>query len=234
MLIRCSHGQESTEDVIRKLPHSQAGTGRHKCAVCAYARGFEDGLCNNPITQGELCEHNSEAPVVTLAQLIDSQAGIERHKCTNCAYARGYRDGINQAGLAQIARESLETELDTHGIFEINDQPETEGGKRLRTHVVYERSKRNREKAIEIHGTTCAACGFNFDDTYGEGFARHYIEVHHVESVTTVAGRIVDPGVDLVPLCSNCHSMAHREKGRILAVSDIQALIQSAQQKKNP
>ena len=35
----------------------------------------------------------------------------------------------------------------------------------------------------------------------------------------------VDPTIDLVPLCSNCHSMAHRQHGKILSVDELQALL---------
>lgn len=30
-------------EVIRELHHSQAGDGRHKCAVCAWQQGYEQG-----------------------------------------------------------------------------------------------------------------------------------------------------------------------------------------------
>lgn len=30
-------------EVLRDLAVAQAGDGRHKCATCAYARGFRDG-----------------------------------------------------------------------------------------------------------------------------------------------------------------------------------------------
>ena len=30
--------------MMRALPENQSGCGRHKCAYCAYERGFEDGL----------------------------------------------------------------------------------------------------------------------------------------------------------------------------------------------
>lgn len=37
----CTYTQRrAPKDVIDALPESQAGTGRHKCAVCAYHEGF--------------------------------------------------------------------------------------------------------------------------------------------------------------------------------------------------
>lgn len=43
----------------------------------------------------------------------------------------------------------------------------------------YERKATNRLRAIEIHGTTCVVCGFNFEEVYGE-HRKDFIEVHHV------------------------------------------------------
>ena len=40
----CPHHRTAPRDVISALPHSQAGEGRHRCAVCAYHAGVEAGL----------------------------------------------------------------------------------------------------------------------------------------------------------------------------------------------
>lgn len=107
-----------------------------------------------------------------------------------------------------------------------NLEGEKEGLKKLRLHVIYERKKSNRDAAIKIHGTTCKACKFNFNLTYGEELAKSYIEIHHTTSITELNGKQIDPKVDLVPLCANCHRMAHRAKWKILTVEEIQELIQ--------
>jgi len=36
-------GRRAPKDVIEGLPSSQAGPGRHKCAICAYHEGFQQG-----------------------------------------------------------------------------------------------------------------------------------------------------------------------------------------------
>jgi len=75
----------------------------------------------------------------------------------------------------------------------------------------YERRPANRAAAIAAHGATCKACGFDFARFYGtlgEGF----IEVHHRIPVSHMGGGyVLNPVKDLVPLCSNCHQMVHRE-----------------------
>ena len=74
----------------------------------------------------------------------------------------------------------------------------------------YERSRSNRAAAIAVHGSQCMVCGFDFDATYGP-IADGYVEVHHLVPVSTMESvRVVNPYKDLVPLCANCHRMAHR------------------------
>ena len=73
----------------------------------------------------------------------------------------------------------------------------------------YERDRRNREIAIDIHGLNCLACNFNFGKFYGSIGAR-YIVIHHVVPVSKLGPNYqIDPSTDLVPLCANCHSMIH-------------------------
>lgn len=62
---------------------------------------------------------------------------------------------------------------------------EREGGKKVYYVTRYERKSKLRKKAIEIHGTKCMACGFDFESFYGEQ-GKNYIEVHHVVPLSTV------------------------------------------------
>lgn len=75
----------------------------------------------------------------------------------------------------------------------------------------YERRPANRAAAIAAHGATCKVCGFDFARFYGilgDGF----IEVHHRTPVSHMGGGyVLNPAEDLIPLCSNCHQMVHRE-----------------------
>jgi 5-methylcytosine-specific restriction protein A len=75
----------------------------------------------------------------------------------------------------------------------------------------YERRPANRAAAIAAHGTTCKACGFDFARFYG-ALGEGFIEVHHRTPVSRMGeGYVLDPVKDLVPLCSNCHQMVHRQ-----------------------
>lgn len=88
----------------------------------------------------------------------------------------------------------------------------------------YERSPANRAACIAYHGARCKGCGFSFSDVYGE-LADGYIEVHHVVPVSQLgAGYLIDPIVDLLPLCSNCHSVVHRRNPPLL-LKELHALL---------
>jgi predicted HNH restriction endonuclease len=66
---------------------------------------------------------------------------------------------------------------------------------------------------------------------YGAAHARGFIEVHHAVSITEVDG-LVNPDADLLPLCSNCHSMAHRTDGRILTLKELRELLEGGRQRR--
>ena len=101
-----------------------------------------------------------------------------------------------------------------------------EGQKKQVYTTVYERKPQLRKKAIEIHGTTCMACGFNFEKVYGER-GKNYIEVHHVKPLSDKNDESnVDPSTDLVVVCANCHRMIHRKRNEILALDELKSLIQ--------
>jgi 5-methylcytosine-specific restriction protein A len=100
---------------------------------------------------------------------------------------------------------------------------ETEGAAVQYLATRYERKKINRDACIRIHGSSCAGCGFSFGNSYGE-LADGYIEVHHIESLAASGEVLINPATDLVPLCSNCHSVVHRVRPP-LAIADLKAMV---------
>ena len=101
---------------------------------------------------------------------------------------------------------------------------ESEGAVLLRVVKQYERSRINRATCIEIHGTGCKICGFNFGSSYGE-IGDGFIHVHHVVPISEMeGGYILDPAKDLIPVCPNCHSMLHRRNPALLPGELIQIL----------
>ncbi|MFF1879945.1 restriction endonuclease [Pseudarthrobacter sp. NPDC058196] len=75
----------------------------------------------------------------------------------------------------------------------------------------YERDPDARRLCLAFHGTSCAACGFSFEAVYGAAGAA-MIAVHHLVPAEMLGhGYQLDPVADLVPLCRNCHAVAHSE-----------------------
>lgn len=76
------------------------------------------------------------------------------------------------------------------------------------------RSQKARNECIKLKGCHCNICGFDFQKMYGD-LGKDYIEVHHITSIgeltTSIGYEGTDPAKDLIPLCSNCHSMIHRK-----------------------
>lgn len=74
----------------------------------------------------------------------------------------------------------------------------------------YERNPANRAACLAFYGTQCVGCGFDFEARYGR-IASGFIEVHHTTPISELGNDyIIDPAKDLIPLCSNCHSVVHR------------------------
>jgi 5-methylcytosine-specific restriction protein A len=83
----------------------------------------------------------------------------------------------------------------------------------LRTHKRVERNQKLAKEAKRLLGTTCKACGFNFEAVYGE-IGHNFIEAHHLTPLAQLKGRKVALNAmnDFTVLCSNCHRMIHRSK----------------------
>ena len=95
-------------------------------------------------------------------------------------------------------------------IPEPDEYDKLEGAKHEATVTRYERDRSNRRECIAHYGYVCQVCGLNFEKAYGE-LGKSFIEVHHLHPVSQ-GERQVNPIEDLIPLCSNCHSMIHRQE----------------------
>ena len=109
-------------------------------------------------------------------------------------------------------------------IYPASQNVRTEGGKRVFVSVGRERDSTLRKNALAIHGYNCMACGFNYEEYYGE-IGKGFIEVHHVEPLASVGETETNPRTDLVVLCANCHRMVHRRKDVCLTIKKIKEYI---------
>jgi predicted RNA-binding protein with RPS1 domain len=84
-----------------------------------------------------------------------------------------------------------------------------EGRRKVVVVNYFERSPKARRACIKHYGATCAVCGMDFAQTYGE-VADGYIHVHHLNPISAI-GEVyqLDPIEDLRPVCPNCHAVIH-------------------------
>ncbi|MFP4333058.1 MAG: DUF3883 domain-containing protein [Campylobacterales bacterium] len=108
MLITCDNNNEILDEVLNTLPYNQGGIGRHKCVICAYAKGLQDGksnidsICNSNL---EICIHGNSAPTERISNIHDNQNTKQgRHKCAICSYSIGFDQGIKV--LSKLARDN--------------------------------------------------------------------------------------------------------------------------------
>lgn len=99
-----------------------------------------------------------------------------------------------------------------------NNQLYIEGSKKKVIVNAYERNPQAKKKCIDYYKkkhngiVKCEICGFNFGQVYGTEFSEK-IHVHHKKEISQIgAAYKVDPIKDLVPICPNCHLIAHSRK----------------------
>lgn len=109
----------------------------------------------------------------------------------------------------------------------IRTSSKSEGARKTYNGIRYERNPANRLEAIRIHGARCAVCDMDFGEKYG-AWGEGFIEVHH-KTPLAISGedQIVNPAIDLVPVCPNCHRMIHRH-GQTLSIEDVKSLLQKS------
>ena len=113
-----------------------------------------------------------------------------------------------------------------HRIHEPVSEPDSyKEGRISYVHAVgYERNQEARKACIAHYGCRCAVCGFDFEKAYGE-IGKDFIEVHHIVPIHERKGEYkVDHIKDLLPLCSNCHSMIHR-RNPVYSPDELKAML---------
>jgi 5-methylcytosine-specific restriction enzyme A len=91
---------------------------------------------------------------------------------------------------------------------EMNSSYETGDSKRVLVNR-YERDPKAREACINHFGFECQVCESSMVDLYGD-IAREFIHVHHLKPESLrQKGVVINPVVDLIPVCPNCHTMLH-------------------------
>lgn len=107
-----------------------------------------------------------------------------------------------------------------------------EGGRVLRLHRTIERSTALRQRAqrywqAQMRGRLhCSACGFDFAAAYGAA-GDGFIEMHHLRPLGTIVNPALCSADELIPLCSNCHRIVHRNHREFMTLDELQRTIRT-------
>jgi len=121
-------------------------------------------------------------------------------------------------GFDKIHKKSIE-EKQKINVFDENICIQ-EGTKRLIEKEIYERSIKLKKEAIKHYEKKgkiyCDVCNFNFDNFYGNKIGGKYIEIHHIKPIFKYENEDLEKTIrkalkNVVPVCSNCHRMIHRD-----------------------
>jgi 5-methylcytosine-specific restriction enzyme A len=117
----------------------------------------------------------------------------------------------------RAAIEALEHTVEDEPDLEDEGITEAEEGRAVtRVHIRRERSRKlvaRKKKSVlkKVGFLECEACGFRFDQVYGER-GEGFIECHHTKPVHTLEPNEKTHIKDLSLLCSNCHRMIHAKR----------------------
>ncbi len=156
---------------------------------------------------------SAEIGCIILSELEFLRAG-ETYIISNSDYARSivgpkYFGDVELTDLHSRFVEDPEPSL--NGVVHEPEVTYHEGGSFFSYRRGYERNPEARRQCLAHHGFACAACGLVLEKRYGTA-ARELIHVHHLFPLSDTEGpHAVSPISDLVPLCPNCHAVAHRK-----------------------
>ena len=125
-----------------------------------------------------------------------------------------------------IAREADVPEEVEDDALDVDPAAAIEGAAKTVMQTRYERSPHNRAACLSYHGHACACCGVDFGKSFPcVAAAQGFIHVHHLRPLALVGGAHgIDPVADLVPLCPNCHAVAHMGRPAPYSLEELRRL----------
>lgn len=128
-------------------------------------------------------------------------------------HLKTYSQFLESKAFKKLFKQRINIEGNATSVPSNSFHVETEGE---RKHIdketeVIRRNPKLRQQCLNKYGYQCQCCGMNFAEIYGEELGANFIEVHHLQAISTyeIDGIPESFVENLVPLCSNCHSMIH-------------------------
>src|SRR3989344_3789365 len=141
-----------------------------------------------------------------LSQALREQGFTEEQR--DSEFQEDYKDLVIEEGLALITTGDVKLRKRSRKLVQIAKQEFTVDGK-----------------------IPCRVCQFDFLDTYKE-LGRGYIEIHHLKPIHLYSKegekRQIEQALKLlIPLCSNCPRMVHRDRKYLLSVEELTRIVNS-------
>ena len=119
------------------------------------------------------------------------------------------------------------TRTDDQVTVALNPEALYEGAPKSVELTTYERNARARALCIAHFGSTCLACGLNYEEKFGP-IGLGLIHVHHILPLAERSQEYqIDPIRDLVPLCATCHHVVHSRQPPF-TIEEIKCAIERA------
>lgn len=132
--------------------------------------------------------------------------------------------GFKEEDISKQVEKDFQSLIIEEGALEVKNIKQRKRSQRLRQEKIKEIKEKNKGKI------SCLSCDFDFSEKY-DGHGEGYIEIHHLESVSLMdrggsEQDLKDALKKVVPLCSNCHRMVHRNKDKSLTIEELKKIIQ--------
>jgi hypothetical protein len=218
------HGAQDTASgitVVWVSPHPTAGKQRivgwyTNATVHRYLQRSPLGRqCN--VTDGQRVEFNIEAPEpgAVLLKVPERIFQVPRARGFMGQANVGFMDSDEAVPFLATVKTyiSAESVRRANSAFrfpeEVMHEHYVEGAIRQVYVNAFERDARAREACLQHFGRRCQICGCAMSDIYGP-LVNGLIHVHHVKPLSSVRRATeVDPIRDMIPVCPNCHAVAH-------------------------
>jgi len=232
-LMQLNNGQITTAELIKKLRDIMKPTGEdtqilHNRSDDKFSQKVRNLKAHNTFERFGYAAYKGDARNGYVEITKDGEKHLQAHRdILNYLLINDFSYLDLTENLKQVEENQNQKKIE---VFDENIIIQ-EGTKRLTEVSVYERSSTLRNYAIK-HFTkdgiiSCQCCTFNFASFYGDDIGKGFIEIHHTKPIfkyenDDMENTLAKALANLVPVCSNCHRMIHRNWKKPI---EIQVLI---------
>ncbi len=218
LLNQALHRGLSTTQLIEQLRERLQPTG-HDIEIIKgrkddyFSQKVRNLKSHNTLTQKELATYISGYWAITTAgkKYLDENEEV---------YDSLKSQGFKEEDISKQVEKDFKELVIEEGSIELKSIRQRKRSQKLREEKIKEIKEKNDGKVA------CVVCDFDFSETY-DGHGEGYIEIHHLEPVSLgqTNQSLAEALRKVVPLCSNCHRMVHRDKDNLLTPEALRKIV---------